>query len=222
MSFSGARDRIAVKLNKSKPECLKGFGHINRFWDKTHECFAAKILPGEFYVSKQGELIGTVLGSCVSACIRDPISKVGGMNHFMLPMNKNDARSKLLKNSEEARYGNFAMEVLINELLKAGAKRRNLEVKLFGGGRVLSSMTSIDIGNKNIEFARSYLYDEGLTIVSEDLGDVYPRKVLYFSDTGRVKMKKLTSTRNATVISREEEYRKNIETGENAGDIELF
>lgn len=222
MTFSGMREREAKKHNKHKPKCIEGFEHINRFWDKTNDCFAAKILPGEFYVSTQGEVIGTVLGSCVSACIRDPKNGVGGMNHFMLPMNKDEKKSKILKNSEEARYGNFAMEILINELLKAGAKRRNLEVKLFGGGRVLASMTTIDIGSKNIEFARSYLYDEGLRVVSEDLGDVYPRKVLYFPDTGKVKMKKLTSTRNTTVLSREAEYRRSLEIENQSGDVELF
>ena len=222
MSFAGARDKIAKKHNKSVPECIKGFEHINRFWDKTHDCYAAKILPGEFYVSTQGELIGTVLGSCVSACIRDPKSGIGGMNHFMLPMNRSEQKSKILKNSEEARYGNFAMEILINELIKAGCKRRNLEVKLFGGGRVLSSITTIDIGSKNIDFVREYIYDEGMRIVAEDLGDVYPRKVLYFADTGKVKMKKLTETRNTTILSREAEYRRNLQTEEKSGDVELF
>jgi len=222
MSFSGARDRIAKQHNKSVPECLKGFEHINRFWDKTHDCYAAKILPGEFYVSSQGELIGTVLGSCVSACIRDPKMGIGGMNHFMLPMNKDENKSRFLKNSEEARYGNFAMEILINELIKAGCKRRNLEVKLFGGGRVLSSMTTIDIGNKNIEFVKEYVYDEDLRVIAEDLGDVYPRKVLYFPDTGKVRMKKLTTTRNNTILSREVEYGRKLQVEEKSGDIELF
>lgn len=222
MSFSGSQGKISKERNKSVPKCLKGFEHINRFWDKTHDCYAAKILPGEFYVSNQGELIGTVLGSCVSACIRDPKSGIGGMNHFMLPMNKNDKKSKFLKNSEEARYGNFAMEILINELIKAGCKRRNLEVKLFGGGRVLSNMSTINVGNKNIEFAREYIYDEGMRIASEDLGDIYPRKVLYFPDTGKVKMKKLKTTRNNTIMSREEKYRKNLQIEEKSGDIELF
>ena len=222
MSFDGMRIKLAEKQNIKLPKCIKGFEHINRFWDKTHDCFAAKILPGEFYVSAQGELIGTVLGSCVSACIRDPKSGVGGMNHFMLPVNKNDKSSRLVKNSDEARYGNFAMEILINEILKAGGKRRNLEIKLFGGGRVLSNMTTLDIGNKNIEFVREYIYDEGLRVTSEDLGDVYPRKVLYFPDTGKVRMKKLSSTRNDTILTREVEYSKHLIEDKKSGDVELF
>ena len=219
MTFSGTRNKLA---GKSLPKCIKGFDHINRFWDKVHDCFAAKILPGEFYVSAQGEMIGTVLGSCVSACIRDPIAGVGGMNHFMLPTNKELSTGKVRLDSSEARYGNYAMEVMINEILKAGGKRRNLEVKVFGGGKVLSSMDKIDIGGKNIEFVREYLFDEGLIIKSEDLGDVYPRKVFYFPDTGKVKMKKIRIIHNATILSREEEYRKKLRAQEESSDIELF
>lgn len=222
MTFLGARDRIGKKLNKTVPKCLKGFEHINRFWDKTNDCFAAKILPGEFYVSDQAEVIGTVLGSCVSACIRDPKTGVGGMNHFMLPIGKGGDQSKFIKNSEEGRYGNFAMEILINELLKTGCKRRNLEVKIFGGGKVLASMSSIDIGQKNIQFVKDYIYDEGLRLVAEDVGDVHPRKVLYFPETGKVKMKKLITTRNSTILSREAEYRRHLQVDKTAGDIELF
>jgi chemotaxis protein CheD len=222
MSFAGSRSRIAEKHNKILPKCLNGFEHINRFWDKTHDCFAAKILPGEFYVSVHGELIGTVLGSCVSACIRDPKAGIGGMNHFMLPMNKNESRSKILKDSDAARYGNFAMEILINEILKAGGKRRNLEIKLFGGGKVLSNMKTLNIGNKNIEFVRSYLYDEGLHVMAEDLGGLYPRKVLYMAATGKVKMKKLTTSHNNTVIRREAEYSRHLQVDKQSGDVELF
>lgn len=219
MSFSGTRNKLA---GKELPKCIKGFEHINRYWDKVHDCFAAKILPGEFYVSKQGELIGTVLGSCVSACIRDTELGIGGMNHFMLPMNKDNLNNKIALNSKEARYGNYAMEIMINEILKAGGKRRNLEVKVFGGGKVLSSMDNIDIGGKNIEFVREYLHDEGLRIKSEDLGDVYPRKVFYYSDTGKVKMKKIRVTHNQTIITREAQYRKALREQEKKSDVELF
>lgn len=219
MTFSGSRNRLA---GKELPKCIIGFEHINRYWDKVHDCFAAKILPGEFYVSAQGEMIGTVLGSCISACIRDPKVGVGGMNHFMLPSTKETLNSKIRLDSSEARYGNFAMEVMINEILKAGGKRRNLEVKLFGGGKVLSSMEKIDIGGKNIEFVREYLHDENLNIKSEDLGDIYPRKVFYFPDTGRVKMKKIRVIHNATIQSREDEYRKTLSVKEKSSDIELF
>ncbi len=186
-----------------------------------HNCYSAKILPGEYYVTTQGEMISTVLGSCVSACILDPINKVGGMNHFMLPATKS-TKTPLGGNSDATRYGNHAMEQMINDILKAGGKRENLEVKLFGGGKVLAGMNKIDIGQKNIIFIRSYIAIEGLMVVKADLGDVFPRKVLYFTETGNVKMKKLKTMHNKTIAEREDSYKSKIDTQPVAGDVELF
>ncbi len=204
------------------PECLSGLGHISRFWDKRHNTFAAKILPGEYYVSMHGELISTVLGSCISACIRDVKMGIGGMNHFMLPMGCEDEHEGKIHLTSATRYGNFAMEMLINEIIKAGGRKRNMEVKLFGGGRVLASMTKIDIGNKNINFVHEYLQEENMQVTSEDTGDIYPRKVLYFADTGKVRVKKLQNIHNDTIKNREESYRKSIDEKPVQGDIELF
>jgi chemotaxis protein CheD len=186
-----------------------------------HNVFSAKILPGEFYVSSQGEMISTVLGSCVSACIRDPIMGVGGMNHFMLPATKENLM-EISKLNDAARYGNFAMEEMINVILKAGGKKENLEVKLFGGGKVLAGMNTLDIGSKNISFVRGYVTLENLNVISSDLGDVYPRKVLYFSETGKVKMKKLKTVHNKTIAAREKSYKEKISKKPISGDIELF
>lgn len=186
-----------------------------------HNCYSAKILPGEYYVTTQGEMISTVLGSCVSACILDPIMGVAGMNHFMLPATRNAIEPKK-GNSDATRYGNHAMEQMINSILKAGGRRENLEVKLFGGGKVLADMNKIDIGQKNIVFIRSYIAIEGLRVLTADLGDVYPRKVLYFTDNGKVKMKKLKSVHNKTIAEREDTYKREINTKPLAGDIELF
>lgn len=199
------------------PKTLPGFEHVNRFWDNTHQRYAAKIMPGEFYVSnRKDEVIATVLGSCISACVRDPIAKVGGMNHFMLPATE---EANFL--GAATRYGQWAMEYLINEVLKQGGRRERLEVKIFGGGQVLSNMT--DIGKKNIDFARDYLQNEGLRIQSEDVGTVFPRKVLFFPDSGRVRVKRLKSTRNDTVVKRETEYLRTIQKPtDTAGEIELF
>jgi len=204
------------------PRCLNGLEHISRFWDKRHEIFSAKILPGEYYVSMHGELISTVLGSCISACIRDVKMGIGGMNHFMLPMGCEDEHAGKIHLTSATRYGNFAMEMLINEILKAGGNKRNLEVKLFGGGRVLSNMTKLDIGNKNIKFAHEYLSEEDLEIVSEDTGDIFPRKVLYYADTGRVRVKRLKNIHNDTIKQREDNYRKSIDEKPVQSDIELF
>ena len=211
-----------AEMELSMPVCLAGLEHISRFWDKRHNIFSAKILPGEYYVSMHGELISTVLGSCISACIRDVKMGIGGMNHFMLPMGCEDEHAGKMHLTGATRYGNFAMEMLINEILKAGGTRKNLEVKLFGGGRVLSSMTKIDIGNKNINFVHEYLEEENLKVTSEDTGDIYPRKVLFFADTGRVRVKKLQNIHNDTIKKREENYRNSIDKKPVQSDIELF
>lgn len=206
---------------QTRSRCLPGFEHINRYWDKVHDIDAAKILPGEFYVTREDELVSTVLGSCVSACIRDTQLGVGGMNHFMLPADKAAVDNSV--DSDSARYGNHAMEMLINSILKAGGLKKNLEMKIFGGGRVLAGMTSIDVGQMNIEFIRHYAEIEKLTVVTEDLGDIYPRKVLYFPQTGRVLMKKLRKVHNDTLAKREKVYQEQLshETVA-ADDIELF
>lgn len=209
--------------DRPQPKALRGFTDINRYWDKQQGVFAAKILPGEYYVSKEGELIVTVLGSCISACIRDPKNGIGGMNHFMLPLQHDIAAHTLgSKVSESARYGNWAMEKLINDILKNGGDRRNLEIKIFGGGKVLDSMQKIEIGLQNIEFVKRFIKEEGFRLAAEDVGGLYPRKVLYFSDTGSVKVRKLKSTRNNVLVEREKSYAHEIDKSSPAGEIELF
>ncbi len=177
-----------------------------------------KILPGEFYVTKDNERIETVLGSCISACVRDPIAGVGGMNHFMLPVDKNSTGRSELTGAN--RYGNYAMENLVNSLLQLGAKRERLEFKLFGGGRIMSSMTNV--GWYNIGFAFDYIYTEGFKIVSQDIGDIYPRKILYYPLSGRVRVRRLNAMHNQTLVDQENRYISNIESKPVEGDVELF
>jgi len=204
-------------------KCLYGFNGIKRYWDKTNDIFAAKILPGEYYVTVYDEAITTVLGSCVSACIRDKVTGVGGMNHFMLPIHRSMSEEEVASMSNAARYGNFAMEKMINDILTHGGNRKNLEVKIFGGGRVLQNMQSLDVGNGNINFVRDYISTEKLTLVGEDVGDVFPRKVIYFPKTGKVRVKKLRQMHNNTIIERETNYSSSIEQKPiESGDIELF
>ena len=210
------------------PKALPEFSHINRYYDPKQEAYAAKILPGEFYVSQHGEMIVTVLGSCVAACIRDGQIGVGGMNHFMLPLNRSEEDARTLSPqqirdavSDSARYGNWAMEYLINCILKCGGQKQNLEVKLFGGGKVLEAIQTIDVGKDNIDFVKKYLETEGLNLVASDLGSDCPRKVLYFSDTGAVKIKRMRTMTNTTVAEREVSYVKNLD-GSKAGDIDIF
>ena len=201
---------------------LRGFSHINRYWDKHTGIYAAKILPGEYYVTLTDESIVTVLGSCISACIRDKVFGVGGMNHFMLPVGNDEKISMLANSNEAARYGNFAMEQMINDILKNGGRRENLEVKIFGGAKVIKNMQLLDVGNRNIDFIRDYINTESLSLVAEDVGDIYPRKVMYFPATGKVRVKKLRSIHNNTIAEREHSYQAQIIQKPVEGEIELF
>ena len=211
------------RINEAVPmeKALRGFSGINRYWDKHRDIYAAKILPGEFYVTVSDEIIVTVLGSCVSACIRDKVFGIGGMNHFMLP--QSNADGEVTFNgvvSEAARYGNYAMEHMINAILSNGGRRENLEVKIVGGGRIIAGMTNI--GLRNVQFVKEYIDSEGLTLLGEDVGDIYPRKVVYSPRTGKVQVKKLRNMHNRTVLDREERYMHEIEQKPVAGDVELF
>lgn len=190
----------------------------NVYYDRTFDCQAAKILPGEYYFTNKDMLIVTVLGSCVSACIRDRVTGLGGMNHFMLPDGGGDGSPV----SASARYGTYAMEILINDLLKGGAKRDNLEAKVFGGGAVLKGFTAINVGERNAAFVQNFLKNERIRIVAEDLNDIYPRKVYFFPRTGKVLVKKLMQTHNDTLVKRETEYASRLKKQPVAGDVELF
>ncbi len=177
----------------------------------------AVILPGEFFVSVEPMIVYTVLGSCVSACIRDDVAGVGGMNHFMLPAPMGGASDSW---GESTRYGSFAMERLINEILKRGGLWHRLEIKLFGGGKIYEG--NIDVGANNAKWALEYLKTEGLQAQKTDLGDVYPRKVYYFTDSGAVLMKKIQRLKNNTIFDREVEYQKQLAREKDAADVTLF
>jgi len=206
----------------ARPETLPGFGHVHRTWDRQNERWSARILPGEYFVTRSDEIITTVLGSCISACVRDPVLRIGGMNHFMLPEDITNGSSSWHDPSIglSTRYGSFAMESLINDLMKLGARRDRLEVKLTGGGRVLASMT--DVGARNIEFARQWLSLEGLAIAGEDVGETHPRRVLYFPATGRVLMFRLRNVDHGEVVSREKQYQSTLREKPAGNDVELF
>lgn len=190
------------------------------YFDRTFDCEAAKISPGEYYFTDKDMVIVTVLGSCVSACIRDSVSGIGGMNHFMLPDSASADRDSPV--SESMRYGTYAMEVLINQLLRNGARRENLEAKIFGGGNVLKSFTTMNVGDRNAIFVRQFLKDERIRVTSEDLLDIYPRKVYYFPKTGKVLVKKLKNMHNNTLVQREEAYASKLKVADVGGEIDLF
>ncbi len=212
----------SIRNNANLPPALPRFAHINRYWDPHKECFTAKILPGQFYVTLQGEMIVTVLGSCVSACVRDSVAGIAGMNHFMLPgMRKGAGAGKVRRDAYEAEiYGINAMESLINEILKNGGRRENLEVKITGGGRILDNLS--DVGTSNINFIRSFLKTDGLRLAGEDVGGIYPRKVYYSAATGIVNVKKLIKLKNNTIFNREHDYEIEIESKLRQGNLVIF
>ena len=201
------------------PSSANPFSHIRRMRDSRFPHEIAAILPGEFFVSSTPIIVYTVLGSCISACIRDPITGVGGMNHFMLPKPKDGGNDSW---GESTRYGSYAMESLINEILKLGGVKSRLEVKLFGAGKIYEG--NIDVGARNAEWVLNFLETEGLRAVKTDLGDVCPRKVYYFTDSGRVLLKKIERLKNKTILERENEYATKIQTVEKPveDDVTLF
>ena len=200
------------------PRALPGYKHIKRYWDYHNNRCVAKILPGEYYITRHNEILMTVVGSCVAACIRDNANNIGGMNHFMLPHISED-KWEHTGISAATRYGSFAMEYLINEILKYGGQRENLEIKLFGGGRMIMNMANI--GQKNIAFVKEYIKTENLTLLAEDLGDVYPRKILFYPLNGRVRVKKLR-TMEQIIFEREKAYQRQIKEQPIAGDVDFF
>lgn len=201
------------------PDPRNEFAHIRRMRDMRFPHEIASILPGEFFVSRTPMIVYTVLGSCISACIRDPIAGVGGMNHFMLPEPNGTAHESW---GESTRYGSYAMESLINAILKRGGVKSRLEVKLFGAGKIYEG--NIDIGARNAEWVLNFLRTEGLLPVKSDLGDVFPRKIYYFTDSGRVLMKKIERLKNQTIFERESEYaaKMKLVKQQPAEDVTLF
>lgn len=197
-----------------------GAGNIRKpdnYFDHGFGCEAVKILPGEYYATDRDIALVTVLGSCVAACIRDRVSGIGGMNHFMLP--REDNHNPL---SRSARYGAFAMEVLINQLLRMGARRESLEAKVFGGGAVIPEFTTINVGQSNATFVTDYLKKEQIHVSAGDLMGTAPRKVYYFPCTGRVMVRMIKRLHNRTIRNRETSYTQLLNTLPQSGDIEIF
>jgi chemotaxis protein CheD len=203
---------------KPLPRPLRGFESIRRYRNSTG-ALIAKLLPGDYYVTCEDEVLDTVLGSCVSACIRDPRLRIGGMNHFMLPRPSgtgNDTWENVA--GRATRYGTASMEQLINRILAAGGARADLEVKIFGGSRVLSSLS--DVGVHNVAFVREFLRQEGLKVVSEDVGEDCPRHVQYFPLTGRARVRHLSPRHD--VVREEQQYLEGLDQATVAGEIDLF
>lgn len=203
--------------HRSKPpfQPTRGFENIHHHWDHGAQSWVVHLVAGEYYLTCGSEIISTVLGSCVSTCIRDPKSGWASMNHFMLPQDPGAD-----PDGESLRYGCFAVERVINELLKRGAKRETLEVKILGGGQVIASMG--DIGNSNVRFVRQYMRDEGIPIAVEDTGGRVARRLRYYPRTGKVLSKHLPMQQNVVIAAEELDFRKSLQQKPVVGEVELF
>jgi chemotaxis protein CheD len=184
------------------------------FHDPSFGRTAVKVLPGEFFVHDQDLVVTTTLGSCVSACLHDSGAGVGGMNHFMLPDGADGGAS--------GRFGAFAMELLINEMIKRGARRGAMTAKIFGGGQVVKSLAGTSIGEKNVAFVEGFLAQERIAIVARDVLDLCPRKIVLFPHSGKVMCKRLPATHGAEFEQQEARYRAQLVQQPRSGDVELF
>ncbi len=203
------------------PPALGGFAGIERHYDSKEGTFVARISVGESYVTRHSEVIATVLGSCICACIRDPFVGIGGMNHFMLPGGTSSAQAQA--SIVEQRFGVAAMESLINALLAHGAQKSRLEVKIFGGAELLGGSSSgARIGAQNAQFARHFLANEGLTVAADDCGGPNPRRVLYTPATGRVRVRYMPIADVHSELAREASFARTIDRQQPEGEIELF
>jgi chemotaxis protein CheD len=165
------------------------------FYDAHFRNEAVKVLPGEFFVADEDLLVMTTLGSCIAACLWDREKRIGGMNHFLLPDGG--------QGSDSGRYGSFAMDLLIGELVKRGANRSTMEAKVFGGGAVISGMNTINVGERNTAFVLDYLRTERITVVSKDVLDIYPRKVCFLPASGKAMVKRLASANTEALAAQE-------------------
>ncbi|HEX5310198.1 chemoreceptor glutamine deamidase CheD [Aquabacterium sp.] len=206
------RDRLdRLKARVPKPGEASFF-----FFDAHFQAEAVKVLPGEYFVFNEDVLIMTTLGSCIATCLWDRQAKIGGMNHFMLPDNGGGA-------SDSGRYGSYAMELLINEMLKMGASRLTLEAKVFGGGAVISGMNTINVGERNTAFVMEYLKTERIPVVSKDVLEIYPRKVCFFPHSGKAMVKRLAPTNPEQIVQQERlAAQKVVPVSTGGGSIDLF
>ena len=191
------------------------------YWDAHFRNDAVKVLPGEYFVHNEDLLITTTLGSCIAACLWDRHARVGGINHFMLPDGGSGGGDS---GGSAGRYGGYAMEVLINELQKRGATRATLEAKVFGGGAVISGMSSLNVGERNTRFVIDYLQTERIPIVAKDVLEIYPRKVCFLPASGKAMVKRLAPTHAAELAAQERAaaQRSQVATGAAAGSVDLF
>ena len=200
-----------TRLDKLKAQPRKAGEASFFFYDAHFRNDAVKILPGEYFVHDEDILILTTLGSCIAACLWDRNARIGGMNHFMLP------------EGDSGRYGSYAMELLINEMMKRGASRGSMEAKVFGGGQVISGMSTLNVGERNTSFVIEYLKTERIPILSKDVLDVYPRKVCFLPASGKAMVKRLASANPEALVAQERAAAQKVApAATGGGSIDLF
>lgn len=213
MALISSVTTTSSRLDRLKAETRKPGEASFFFYDAHFKNDAVKILPGEYFVHSEDMLIMTTLGSCIAACLYDRNAKVGGMNHFMLPEGAGDS----------GRYGSYAMELLINEMMKRGAQRMTMEAKIFGGGQVVSGMTSMNVGERNTTFVMDYLKTERIPIVSKDVLDIYPRKVCFLPGSGKAMVKRLAPANTDALVAQDRAaVKKAVPSSTGGGSVDLF
>lgn len=201
--MTDARERREAQSSRS----------LRRYFDQTNGLWHVQIMQGDCYVSANPkEVLTTILGSCIAACLRDPIEGIGGMNHFLLPEGSGS------NSHAGAEFGVNAMELLINELLKLGSRRERLQAKLFGGANVLANLT--DIGSRNVAFVEQFLDDEAIPVVSKDMGGTAPRKISFWPVTGQARRLAIVCNKNELLEEELRNSRQQKTVG--AQDVELF
>lgn len=213
LASSGGVLGRSPRLDRLKAQSRKPGEASFFFYDAHFKNEAVKVLPGEYYVDSEDLLVMTTLGSCIAACLWDRQAKVGGMNHFMLPEGSGDS----------GRYGSYAMELLINEMMKRGASRLTMEAKIFGGGAVISGMNTINVGERNTKFVIDFLATERIPIVSKDVLDIYPRKVCFLPASGKAMVKRLAPTQSENLVAQDRlAAQKAAPASTGGGSIDLF
>lgn len=207
-----AAPTLSLQQLKTQPRKLGEASFF--FFDPHFQHNAAKVLPGEYFVAREQLAIMTVLGSCIAACLWDSRMRVGGMNHFMLP----DGEA----GDSSGRYGSYAMELLINEMMKLGARRETLQAKIFGGGQVMANFTTMNVGERNTRFVQDYLATERIPVVSEDVLDIYPRKVVFFPVTGKAMVKRLAHAHPEAAAQEARGNAASVVRATSGGSVDLF
>lgn len=189
------------------------------YFDARFEATVVPVPPGGHAITgKEAEMLSTLLGSCIAVCLRDERKRLGGINHFMLPaMAEGQSASR-----DAMLYGNTAMEVLINALMRAGCERRNLEAKVFGGAKIAAVFDQSGIGDRNAQFAEEFLNHEKIPIRSRDTGGSSPRRILFEPWSGRVLVQHIDPLATAELARSEARHQAAISVRRAASVVEMF